>query len=105
MSVVAEISMVPVGTCNPGFSQMLANSIKVLDTLGLTYEITATGTNVEGDLDTILLAVRDMENVPFQEGAERVIFQVRIDDRRDKAISLDYEENSLEEKLDMPHND
>lgn len=100
MPVVAEIAMVPVGTCSPSMSQMLADSLQVLDTYGLIYEVTATGTNVEGDLDTILRAVKDMESVPFTAGAERVILMLRLDDRRDKPISLAYEEESIEEKLE-----
>lgn len=101
MPVLAEIAMIPVGTGTASMSQILADSLQVLDTYGLTYEVTATGTNVEGDLDVILRAVKDMEDVPFTEGAERVILMVRLDDRRDKSISLAYEEESIEEKMEF----
>ena len=99
MPVLAEIAMIPVGTGSAGFSQVLADSVKVMDKFNLKYEVTSTGTNVEGDMDTILSAVREMDEVPFREGADRVILMVRFDDRRDKSISLDYEEQSLGEKL------
>ncbi|MHB9131707.1 MAG: MTH1187 family thiamine-binding protein [Armatimonadota bacterium] len=99
MSVIAEIAMFPVGTCDPSISQILANSVKVIEKHGLKYEVTATSTNVEGDLDTILKAVKEMDEVPFQSGAQRVILMVRLDDRRDKNVSMDYEQQSLEKKL------
>lgn len=99
MSVLAEISLFPVGTGSPSISRMVADSIKVIQQHGLKYEITSTGTNVEGDLDTILATVKDMEEVPFREGADRVVLLLRIDDRRDRSISLEYEEQSISEKL------
>ncbi|HOF87313.1 MAG TPA: MTH1187 family thiamine-binding protein, partial [Armatimonadota bacterium] len=69
MAVVADIALIPVGTNSPSISRMLADSVKVLERFDLTYDVTSTGTNVEGDLDTILQAVKAMEEVPFQEGA------------------------------------
>jgi uncharacterized protein (TIGR00106 family) len=99
MSVVAEIALVPVGTGSSSISQLLADSVKVLEKHGLKYEVTSTGTNVEGDLDTILQAVREMDEVPFKGGADRVMMMIWLDDRRDKAISLEYEEESLKKKL------
>jgi uncharacterized protein (TIGR00106 family) len=99
MSVIAEIALFPVGTSSASISQMLADSVKIIDKWGLKYEVTSTGTNVEGDLDTIFSAVKEMEQVPFNEGADRVVLLVRLDDRRDKNITLDYEEESLKKKL------
>ncbi len=99
MTVIAEISLIPVGTASTSLSRMLADSVKVLDQFDLKYDVTSTGTNVEGDLDTILQAVKAMEEVPFREGADRVVIVMHLDDRRDKAISLDYEEQSLQDKL------
>lgn len=99
MSVIAEIAMIPVGTGDTSMSQVLADSVKVIEKHGLKYEVTSTGTNVEGDIDTIFSAVKEMEQVPFQEGADRVILMVRLDDRRDKPINMEYEERSLEDKL------
>lgn len=99
MSVVAEIALFPVGTGETSISQMLADSVKVIEKYGLKYEVTSTGTNVEGDLDAILNAVRDMDEVPFNEGAQRVVLLLRLDDRRDKPITMSYESESLQEKM------
>jgi len=99
MSVLAEIMMIPVGTGSASISRMVADSIKVIQQSGLKYDITATGTNVEGDLDAILQTLKKVDEVPFSEGADRVVLLVKIDDRRDKPISLEYEEQSASEKL------
>jgi len=99
MAVVAEIAMYPVGSGSSSMSQMLADSVSVLKKHGLKFQVTPTGTNVEGDMDTILSAVKEMDEVPFKEGADRVILMLRLDDRRDKQISLDYEQQSIEEKI------
>ncbi|MHB0935378.1 MAG: MTH1187 family thiamine-binding protein [Armatimonadota bacterium] len=99
MSVLAEVRMIPVGTGSPSISRMVADSIKVVQQSGLKYDVTATGTNIEGTLDEILQTVKKMEEVPFSEGADRVVLMVTIDDRRDKPISLEYEEQSASDKL------
>ena len=78
---------------------MLADSVRVIEKYGLNYEVTPTGTNVEGSLDDILNAVREMDEVPFQEGADRVVLMLRLDDRRDKPITMNYEQQSLKDKL------
>ncbi|MHB9025396.1 MAG: MTH1187 family thiamine-binding protein [Armatimonadota bacterium] len=99
MSVIAEIALYPVGTGDPSISQVLADSIKILEKHHLKYEVTSTATNVEGNLDEILSAVREMDEVPFREGAERVILMLRLDDRRDKSVTMEYEESTVTEKL------
>ena len=99
MSVIAEIALFPVGTADTSMSRILAHSVKVIEKYGLKYEVTSTGTNVEGDLNAILSAVKEMDEVPFSEGAKRVVLMLRLDDRRDKPITMAYEEQSLEEKM------
>ncbi|MEW6573846.1 MAG: MTH1187 family thiamine-binding protein [Bacillota bacterium] len=86
--VVAEISVVPVGTGSPSVSRYVADCIKVLGNSGLKYEVTAMGTIVEGELDAVLAAAKQMHEVPFNTGAERVVTTVKIDERRDKQLSM-----------------
>jgi uncharacterized protein (TIGR00106 family) len=87
--VVAEVSIVPVGTADTGLSRYIADSIQVLDSRkDITYRLTPMGTVIEGPLDKVLDAVRDMHEVPFGRGALRVVTSIRIDDRRDKTSSM-----------------
>lgn len=87
---VAEIKIVPVGTENTSFSSTVAACYRVAEAMpGVQARITPTSTIVEGDLDQVLAVVRNMHQVPFREGVDRVITQVSIDDRRDKPQDME----------------
>ncbi|MEW6193103.1 MAG: MTH1187 family thiamine-binding protein [Bacillota bacterium] len=86
--VVAEISVVPLGTGSASVSRYVADCIRVLQESGLKYEVTAMGTIVEGELDAVLAAARRMHAVPFDAGVKRVVTTIKIDERRDKELSI-----------------
>ena len=97
---IAEISVVPLGTKTPSVSQYVARAIKVLEReKDIRYEITAMGTIVEGDLDTILAVVKKMHEATLGEGVARVLTTVKIDDRRDKPQGMKEKVASLKKKL------
>jgi uncharacterized protein (TIGR00106 family) len=97
---IAEVSVVPLGTKTPSVSQYVARAIEVLQQeKDMKYEITAMGTIVEGDLDSILAVVKKMHEATFGEGVARVITMVEIDDRRDKARGMREKVDSLKDKL------
>jgi uncharacterized protein (TIGR00106 family) len=88
--VVAEVSIIPIGTADAGISQFVAASLRVLEERkGLAYRLTPMGTIIEGPLDKVLEAICDMHEVPFSKGAERVVTSIKIDDRRDKPTTMD----------------
>ena len=98
--VIAEVSVVPLGTKTSSVSQYVARAIKVLEReKGIKYETTAMGTIIEGDLDKILAVVRRMHEGTFGEGVVRVLTTVKIDDRRDKAQGIKTKLDSLKKKL------
>jgi len=98
--VIAEVSVVPLGTKSPSVSQYVARAIKVLEQeKDIKYETTAMGTIIEGDLDGILAVVKKMHEEIFGEGVARVITTVKIDDRRDKAQSVKAKLDSLRKNL------
>jgi uncharacterized protein (TIGR00106 family) len=97
---IAEISVVPLGTKTPSVSQYVARSVKVLEQeKGIRYEMTAMGTIIEGDLDSILSAVKKMHEGTFGNGVVRVLTMFKIDDRRDKAQGMKAKVDSLKKKL------
>ncbi|RDV82890.1 MTH1187 family thiamine-binding protein [Ammonifex thiophilus] len=87
--VVAEISVVPLGTGSPSVGRYVAECVKIVQESGLKHEITAMGTLVEGELEEILELVRKMHLAPFAAGVQRVVTTVKIDERRDKELSLE----------------
>jgi len=87
--VVAEVSIIPIGTGDTGVSRYIAACLKVLEgKKDLTYRLTPMGTVIEGPLDKLLEAVRQMHEVPFNKGALRVVTHLKIDDRRDKTATM-----------------
>jgi len=88
--VVAEVSIIPVGTGGTGVSHYIASCLEVLEgRRDLTYRLTPMGTIIEGPLDKLLEAIRQMHEVPFSKGALRVVTHLKIDDRRDKSATMD----------------
>ena len=72
--VVAEVSIIPVGTSDTGLSHYIASCLEVLEgNKDLTYRLMPMGTVIEGSLDKILEAVSKMHEVTFSKGASRVV--------------------------------
>ncbi|MBM3132755.1 MAG: MTH1187 family thiamine-binding protein [Chloroflexi bacterium] len=97
---VVEISIVPVGTKTPSVSKYVARAVSLLKgEPGITYEATAMGTIIEGDLDRVLAVVRKMHESAFDGEVMRVVTTVKIDDRRDKPLSMTGKLSSLEREI------
>jgi len=96
---IVELSIVPIGVEGTSLSSYVAGAIKVLEKTGLKFELTAMGTIISGNLDDIINAIRQMHESCFASGAMRVLTQIRIDDRRDKAGSTEQKIRSVREKL------
>jgi uncharacterized protein (TIGR00106 family) len=96
---IAEVSIVPLGTGSTGVSRYVAKCVKVLEGSGLAYELHGMGTIIEGDLQSLFTVIRQMHEVPFNEGAQRVITSVKIDDRRDKKASAKEKVRAVRNKM------
>jgi uncharacterized protein (TIGR00106 family) len=97
---VVEVVVVPLGTATTSLSRYVAGVEKVLDGYGdLKHTLTPMSTVIEGDLDTILKAIREMHEVPFSMGIQRVATRIHIDDRRDKQSTMEGKLKSVQEKL------
>ncbi len=96
---IVFVSVAPLGTATTSLSRYVAGVERILRESGLKHQLTAMGTIIEGDLDAILPVLRRMHEAPFAEGAMRVSTQIKIDDRRDKAGTMEGKVRSVEEKL------
>jgi len=99
---VAFLTITPLGTATPSVSHYVAGVERILRETGLTHQLTAMGTIIEGEVDEILAVVRRMHEQPFIQGALRVSTSLRIDDRRDKEHTMAGKMRSVEEKLGKP---
>jgi len=98
---IAEVSIVPLGTKTPSVSRYLARALSALrDEKGLKYEITPMGTVIEGELGDILRVVQNMHQATFGEGVARVLTTIKIDDRRDRGLTMKGKVASLLRELE-----
>jgi uncharacterized protein (TIGR00106 family) len=96
---IMEISVIPMGTETPSISEYVTEAIKVLEKEGVKYEITAMGTIVEGELEKLLELAARMHQAVIDKGAFRVVTTIKLDDRRDKPLSIEEKVKSVREKL------
>jgi uncharacterized protein (TIGR00106 family) len=95
-----DISVVPVGTQSPSVSQYVAGAVRILQKEpGIRYELTAMNTIIEGDLDKLLALAQKMHRSAFDAGAKRVVTTIRIDERRDKPLTIEGKIKAVKEKL------
>ena len=95
-----DISVVPVGTQTPSFSNFVAGAVKILrNEPCVKYTLTAMNTIIEGDLDKLLELAQRMHDSAFNAGAERVVTTIRIDDRRDKPLTIEGKLKAVNDKL------
>ena len=98
---IVEVVVVPLGTATPSLSTYVAGVEKVLDDYReLKHILTPMSTIIQGDLDTIFKAVREMHEIPFSMGIQRVATRIHIDDRRDTTLTMNGKIKSLQRELE-----
>ena len=95
-----DISVVPVGTGKASVSEYVAGAVRILQKEpGIKYELTSMNTVIEGDLDKLLSLAQRMHRSAFDAGAQRVVTTIRIDERRDKPLTIEGKIKAVKEKL------
>ena len=99
--VIAEVSIIPLGTKTSSVSRHVARAVGVLrKEKDVKYELTSMGTIIEGELEKVLRVVMKMHQAAFDEDIMRVITTIKIDDRRDKPLTMDGKMGSLMRELE-----
>ncbi|HUT68528.1 MAG TPA: MTH1187 family thiamine-binding protein [Dehalococcoidales bacterium] len=97
---IIDISVVPVGTQSPSVSQYVAGAVRILkNEPGIKYELTPMNTIIEGDLSKLMDLAKRMHESAFDAGAMRVVTTMRIDERRDKPLTMEGKIKAVREKL------
>ncbi|MGB9978985.1 MTH1187 family thiamine-binding protein [Methanobacterium sp.] len=98
--ISAELTIVPIGTCDTSISKYIAAAASALENKGINYKLTGMGTLIEtNDPDKLFGAIKDAHESIFKEGAQRVETHVKIDDRRDTDKTMDEKVGSVEQKM------
>lgn len=83
MRVIAELSLIPVGV-GVHLSEYVAECQRILEQAGLDVELHANGTNIEGDWDDVLQAVRRCHERIHNKGAPRIVSTLKLGTRTDR---------------------
>ncbi len=87
MKALAEIQVIPIGV-GVSVRREVIRAHEIIKSAGLAVRLHAYGTNVEGDLDTILATVKALHETLHAEGT-RLSTAIKIGTRTDKEVSLD----------------
>jgi uncharacterized protein (TIGR00106 family) len=99
-SVIAEVKIYPLGSETAGVSHIVAACVSILEkATDISYQVTPMATIVEGPLDRILELVKEMHELPFSQGINRVVTGITIDDRRDKLNTMDGKVKAVKDKI------
>ncbi|MGC8817446.1 MAG: MTH1187 family thiamine-binding protein [Candidatus Hadarchaeum sp.] len=97
---IMEISVIPLGAKTPSVSKHVADALEILNKeKDIKYELTSMGTIVEGDLKNLLDLAKKMHEAVFDKEILRVVTIIKIDDRRDKPLSMEGKIKSIQDKL------
>ena len=88
--VVAEIFITPLGTGSPTIRDYVRDLYRMVMESGLTHELTAMGTLVEGPIEEVFALTRRLHDACFDAGSgtSRVVTSLRVDERRGDALTL-----------------
>jgi uncharacterized protein (TIGR00106 family) len=98
MHVIVDFTVVPVGA-GTSLSAYIAEVERVLRASGLHYELHANGTNVEGEWDAVLAAIRTCHERLHGLGVPRIHTDIKLGTRSDRDQRMADKVASVREKL------
>jgi len=98
MKAIADISIIPLGV-GLSLSPYVAACEVVFREAGLEPRLHANGTNVEGDWDVVLAALKACHEKLHSMGVPRIATNVRLGTRIDREPSMDAKLASVQEKM------
>ena len=99
MKVILDLCIVPIGV-GVSLSQYIAECEKVLRDFGLEIQLHACGTNIEGEWDQVMNAVKRCHERLHEMGAPRITSTIKVGTRTDKSQTMDDRLQSVQEKMD-----
>ena len=87
MNTIAEFTIIPIGV-GVSLAKYVAVCEKVLEESGLSYELHANGTNLEGDWDQVLSAIKTCHERLHEMGVPRVATQIKLGTRTDRVQKM-----------------
>jgi uncharacterized protein (TIGR00106 family) len=93
--MLAQLSVFPIGE-STSLSRFVKNGVAVIKASGYNYEIGGMSTCIEvPDLDALFELVKKVHQAHLDEGAQRVLIDLKVDDRRDKNATIQTKRNAV----------
>lgn len=99
MKVIADVSLVPLGV-GISLSKYIAACERVFREAGLKINLHAYGTNLEGEWEDVMAAIKRCHEVVHEMGAPRISTNLRLGTRTDREQSMEDKVQSVRAKLD-----
>lgn len=98
MNVHVDLCLIPLGV-GVSLSPYIAECERVLQRSGLKHQLHAYGTNIEGDWDAVMAAVKACHEAVHSMGAPRITSTLKMGTRSDHPQSLEDKVASVEKLL------
>jgi len=98
MNVLVDICVVPMGV-GVSVSRYVVECQKIFDAAGLNHQMHSYGTNVEGEWDAVMAAVKQCHQKMHEMGAPRVGSTLRMGTRNDRDQSMQDKIDSVTSKM------
>lgn len=97
MKVIADLFIIPIGV-GVSLGSYIAACEKILTNAGLKTKLHAYGTNIEGEWDRVMQAVKECHETLHEMGAPRISSTLRLGTRIDREQTMEEKIRSVEEK-------
>lgn len=98
MKVILDFSVIPLGV-GLSLSKYVAACERILQERGLTYQLHANGTNVEGEWDDVFAAVKQCHEMLHEMGVPRISTVIKVGTRTDRVQTMEDKVASVRLKL------
>ena len=98
MNVLVDVCVVPMGV-GVSVSKYVVECEKIFAAAGLNHKMHSYGTNVEGDWDEVMAAIKKCHETVHEMGAPRIGTTIRMGTRTDREQNMQDKIDSVETKM------
>jgi uncharacterized protein (TIGR00106 family) len=96
--MIAQFSVYPIGE-GTSLSRFVRKGVAVVEQSGYAYDVGGMATTVEiPDLDGLFDLVKKVHAAHVAEGAQRIVIDLKVDDRRDKKATIASKKSAVTKK-------
>jgi uncharacterized protein (TIGR00106 family) len=93
--MIAQLSVYPVGE-GTSLGRFVRKGVSIIEKSGYVYEVGGMATTVETpDLDALFELIKKVHAAHVEEGAGRIVIDLKVDDRRDKTATIKSKKESV----------